>query len=124
MNLILLIVIISVAISLYVLFPIFRKYLFEDGFDLDISVDDPEYNRLIKEKDQVLNEIKDIDVDFGLGKLDEIDYQELRNRYRARAAGLIKKIDLYNEDLSMDINSEINREIETEIENKRKKLLS
>ena len=124
MNLILLIVIISVAISLYVLFPIFRKYLFEAGVDLEILADDPEYVRLTREKDQVLNEIKDIDLDFGLGKLDESDYQELRNRYRARAAGLIKKIDLYNEDLSMDINSEINREIEKEIQTKRKKLLS
>ena len=124
MNLILLIVIISVVISLYVLFPIFSKYLFESGVDFDMPGDDPEYDRLIREKDQVLNEIKDIDLDFGLGKLDQSDYEELRNRYRARAAGLIERIDLYNEDPSIDINSQINREIEKEIQNKRKKLLS
>ena len=124
MNIILLIVIISVVISLYVLFPIFSKYLFESGVDFDMPRDDPEYDRLIREKDQVLNEIKDIDLDYGLGKLDQSDYKELRNKYRARAAELIKNIDKYDEYPSLDINSEISKKIEKEIQNEKRKLIN
>ena len=124
MNLILLIVVISVVISLYVLFPIFSKYLFDTGIDFDVPADNPEYDRLVREKDQVLNEIKDIELDYGLGKLDEGDYKELRNKYRARAAELIKKIDKYNEQPNFDINSENTIKIEKEIQNERRKLLN
>ena len=124
MNLILLIVIISVVISLYVMFPIFSKYLFDTGIDSDIPEDNPEYDRLVREKDQVLNEIKDIELDYGLAKLDEGDYKELRNKYRAMAAELIKKIDKYNEQPNFDINSENTMKIEKEIQNERRKILN
>lgn len=44
-------------------------------------------------KDSLLTAIKDIEFDYGLGKLSREDFEELHGKYRAEAAGLLKEID-------------------------------
>lgn len=44
-------------------------------------------------KDSLLTAIKDIEFDYGLGKLTRDDYEELHGRYRIEAASLLKEID-------------------------------
>jgi hypothetical protein len=44
-------------------------------------------------KDSLLTAIKDIEFDYGLGKLSRGDFEELHGKYRAEAAGLLKEID-------------------------------
>ncbi|MGH7849563.1 MAG: zinc-ribbon domain-containing protein, partial [Thermodesulfobacteriota bacterium] len=44
-------------------------------------------------KDSLLTAIKDIEFDYGLGKLTREDYEELHGKYRSEAAGLLKEID-------------------------------
>ena len=54
MNLIVLILIISILVSLYVLFPIVRKYLFSKEVELNLPDKDPEYTNLLREKTRSL----------------------------------------------------------------------
>jgi len=44
-------------------------------------------------KDSLLTAIKDIEFDYGLGKLSREDFEELHGKYRAEAAGILKEID-------------------------------
>lgn len=44
-------------------------------------------------KDALLTAIKDIEFDYGLGKLSREDYEELHGKYRAEAAGILKDMD-------------------------------
>ena len=63
-------------------------------------------------KDSLLTAIKDIEFDYGLGKLSREDYEELHGKYRMEAAGLLKEIDSLGAGASADGGSEdIEREI-------------
>jgi len=68
-----------------------KKFLMNNKIELNPSDSDPEHKNLLMEKDQLLDEIKDIDLDYGLEKLGENDYKELRQKYRLKAAQVIKK---------------------------------
>ena len=98
MTPIIIVFIISIVISLFISLPLIRKSFSDENREKDINILNPEYLRLVNEKDSVLNEIKDIDLDFGLGKLNETDYTELRKKYRYKAAELIKKIEEYEKE--------------------------
>ncbi len=116
MSLIIIILIISILTSLYVVFPLVRKYLFTGVVELELPNTDPEYRFLLREKDQLLSEIMDIDLDFGLEKLDEKDYRELRYKYRVKAADVIKKIELYENVNHVNIDKDESMKIDDEIE--------
>ena len=92
-----------------------RNYLFSNTPETELTGSDPEYSNLLTEKEQVLNEIKDIDLDYGLEKLDENDYRELRKKYRYRAAEIIKKIDEYEKKYDAGIDQQLSVKIEEEV---------
>jgi hypothetical protein len=48
---------------------------------------------LEREKAMVLRSIKELEFDRAMGKLSDIDFQEMSSRLRARAAGLIRQLD-------------------------------
>lgn len=121
MNLIVIVVLISISISIYILFPIIKKYLINTEVEIDNSGTDPEYKNLIREKDQLLNEIMDIDLDYGLEKLGDKDYKELRQKYRLKAAGVIKKIENYEKLHNTEIDMVLSKKIDDEIENFKRK---
>ncbi len=116
MKLIVFILIISIIISLYILYPMVKKFLMNNKIELNPSDSDPEHKNLLMEKDQLLNEIKDIDLDYGLEKLGENDYKELRQKYRLKAAQVIKKIENYEELHDISIDSVVSKKIDDEIE--------
>lgn len=116
MKLIVFILIISIIISLYILFPMVKKFLMNNKIELNPSDSDPEHKNLLMEKEQLLNEIKDIDLDYGLEKLGENDYKELRQKYRLKAAQVIKKIENYEELHDISIDSVVSKKIDDEIE--------
>ena len=116
MKLIVFILIISIIISLYILFPMVKKFLMNNKIELNPSDSDPEHKNLLMEKDQLLNEIKDIDLDYGLEKLGENDYKKLRQKYRLKAAQVIKKIEDYEELHDISIDSVVSKKIDDEIE--------
>ena len=47
----------------------------------------------MEKRDLIINEIRDIDFDFGLGKLNTRDYNEIKDKYRHKAAEIFKQID-------------------------------
>ncbi len=116
MKLIVFILIISIIISLYILYPMVKKFLMNNKIELNPSDSDPEHKNLLMEKDQLLDEIKDIDLDYGLEKLGENDYKELRQKYRLKAAQVIKKIENYEELHDISIDSVVSKKIDDEIE--------
>lgn len=116
MNLFVLIFIISIVISLFIVYPLLRKYLWDNEIELKSPFADPNYTSLLREKDLILNEIKDIDLDYGLEKLNEKDYKELRQIYRIKAADIIKKIDSYQKLSDIKIDTVISSNIDKEIE--------
>ena len=66
-------------------------------------------------KESLYSAIRDIDLDHGLGKLTEGDYQELRQKYRAEAASVLKEIDALTKDSAItDVDSQIEAEIMNE----------
>ena len=107
MNYIIVILIISFVISLYVIIPLvrgrFTKGSQGDELSLLDELNHDEYYDLIKKRDLLINEIRDIDFDFGLGKLNSRDYNEIKDKYRYKAASILKEIDEI-EDIKIDSN--------------------
>ena len=93
-----------------------KKFLMNNKIELNPSDSDPAHKNLLMEKDQLLNEIKDIELDYGLEKLGENDYKELRQKYRLKAAQVIKKIENYEELHDISIDSVVSKKIDDEIE--------
>ncbi|MCG8650831.1 MAG: hypothetical protein MI861_13415, partial [Pirellulales bacterium] len=83
----------------------------------DEAVKDPvlERLRLLEgRKESLYSAIRDIDLDYGLGKLTKEDYDELRKKYRSEAAVVLREIDGIAEgrgtqDLDAEIEAEIKR---------------
>ncbi|MGI9535141.1 MAG: hypothetical protein ACR2NW_09330 [Thermodesulfobacteriota bacterium] len=116
METIIVILVISIGISLYVIIPLLRAYIIRGSAFKEINpldnIDYNEYYNLIKKRDLVISEIRDIDFDYGLGKLNLNDYNEIKNKYRYRAAEIFKKIDEIEE---IKIDTEKLNSIENEI---------
>ena len=97
MSYMLIILIISIVISLYIIMPLMRGYFLNVSINTEVSsLDDLghyEYSELIEKRDLLINEIRDIDFDYGLGKLNTRDYNEIKDKYRYKAASILKEID-------------------------------
>ena len=48
---------------------------------------------LLSRRDSAYDAIRDLDFEYHLGNLSEADYLELRERYRERAAGVLRRLD-------------------------------
>jgi len=116
MKLIVLILIISILFSLYILLPFLKKYLLNNKIENNTSDIDPEHKNLLKEKDRLINDIRDIDLDYGLEKLGEKDYKELRQKYRLKAAHVIEEIEHYEDLNKLNIDSPVSKKIDDEID--------
>ena len=71
-------------------------------------------------KDSLLTAIKDIEFDYGLGKLTRDDFEELHGKYRIEAASLLKEID----SIGSTPEEEYEDDLEKEIRAERKKFLT
>lgn len=70
---------------------------------------------LQKQKEDVYAAIKEMEFDFGMGKISEEDYQELRSQYKAKALDILKEFD------AVDKRDDTDAEIEREVQRLRKK---
>jgi hypothetical protein len=90
---IILALVIALLAALFISMPFFFKRKTAGG---DEYFPDPRAEKskeLGSRKDSLLTAIKDIEFDYGLGKLSREDYEELHGKYRSEAAGLLKEID-------------------------------
>jgi len=93
------ILIISAAIAIYVALPFFLKSGAQGNeFPATSAVEiaDPiteKLKSLDNQKEALFSAITDIDFDYGLGKLSKEDYEELKNKYKLEAVGILKEMD-------------------------------
>ncbi len=52
-----------------------------------------ERERLLKKRDDILSNLKDIEMDFQMGKLSQSDYDGLKSEYEARAMAVFREIE-------------------------------
>lgn len=110
--------IISFVISLFVAFPLIKKFLRKDLMPSTTEKTESTRENLInlqREREAVFGELRDIEFDYGLGKLDDKDYKDLKDRYRYKAAGILKKIEEYSKLKSLQVDEFLDKEIEKEV---------
>lgn len=105
----LLIIFLVILVSLFVCYPYFLNRKEENiGSFSGIS----EIEKLNEKKDLYISEIRDIEFDYGLGKLSENDYKVLLETYKAKAADVMEKLEKIDESEKNEIiSSEIEKEI-------------
>ncbi|GAB4232324.1 MAG: hypothetical protein Kow00109_04720 [Acidobacteriota bacterium] len=78
-----------VGLVLYVAWPFFREETRsweEDGEAEPLA-------RLTAEKEEALENLKDIEMDFRMGKLSEEDYRRLREEWEMKAVAVLEQLD-------------------------------
>lgn len=84
----------------------------------DAYLPDPRLERikaLDSRKESLLTAIKDIEFDYGLGKLTKEDFEELNREYRIEAAEVLKKMDSVGKQESQpSLSDDLEREIRSE----------
>lgn len=110
-----------IIVCLYVCYPFFSKRndpgLYIEDRDDNIPSDEKALKYLQHEKDQIYRAIKEIEFDYGLGKLSDDDYRVLRKAYIYHAAEVVNKM----EELENTITESPEIRIEEEISNARKR---
>ena len=86
-----------IIVCIFVCYPFFTRNkdtsLYIEEEDLYTGDKDPPIRYLEYEKDHIYRAIKEIDFDYGLGKLSEDDYSDLRKQYIYQAAEIVNKIE-------------------------------
>ncbi|NIP29948.1 MAG: hypothetical protein GTO02_06830 [Candidatus Dadabacteria bacterium] len=99
-----------IVVSGYIAYP----YFFERFINNKEEVLESEYSKLLRLenlKKTYMDEIRDIEFDYGLGKLSKSDYDELLSKYKIKAANVLKAIDNFNKKSDKSIDIEIERKI-------------
>jgi NADH pyrophosphatase NudC (nudix superfamily) len=71
----------------YLLMPFFRR-----NFGVEAAFSSNGHQDLSHEKQLLLNEVREIEFDYQMGKLSEEDYQTLSHEYKIRAAKVLKEL--------------------------------
>ncbi len=111
------ILIITVLVAIYIALPFFlrRKKLNTLVTESEVAYQDPiteKLKNLNNQKDNLYIAIKDIEFDYGLGKLSKEDYEELNAKYKNEAASVLKEIDAIEKEGEIKtLDQELEREI-------------
>jgi len=81
--------ILFIAAIIYVAYPLVSEKLLL-GF---AEAGDSGQERLLNEKDEIISSLKDIEMDYRMGKLSLQDYTQLRVDFERRAAEVLKRLD-------------------------------
>ena len=73
-----------------ILWPLFRA---RPAPDTGQSWERDRLDSLLSRRDSAYDAIRDLDFEYRLGNLSEADYLELRERYRERAAGVLRRLE-------------------------------
>lgn len=80
------------AAGVYVLLPLFKK---EDAPDESL-LPETEQERLLDRKAVVYRNLKDLELEYKMGRLSEEDFSQLEAGYRSEAAAVLQKLDGLN----------------------------
>jgi len=78
-----------IAAIIYVAYPLVSEKLLATGLETGESGRE----LLLNEKDEVISSLKDIEMDYRMGKLSLQDYNQLRTDFERRAADVLKRLD-------------------------------
>lgn len=101
-------VLLALSVAFFVGFPLWKKRPEDEGEDL--SEKQRTLFALDKRKEETYRALKDLDLDYQMGKLSLEDYQELNQRYKEEALALLKEMDEEQGD-RIAIEAEVEREI-------------
>ena len=90
-----LLVIVCTLMSVAALLFVFRPMLIGSGspFVLDWDANSSSIKRLLRKKETIYENIKDLEFEYKMGKLSDEDYQRLHNEYLQEAYGVMKTIE-------------------------------
>jgi len=90
-------IVIAALAAIFISLPFFRRARSESTGNPGSALrPDPKMEQLKElnaRKESLLSAIKDIEFDYGLGKLSREDYEDLNTRYKIEAAEVLKKMD-------------------------------
>ena len=112
---------IALLAAIFISIPFFFRSETKDGAEYFPDPAVEKVRELNSRKDSLLTAIKDIEFDYGLGKLSRADFEELHGKYRAEAASLLKEIDGLGRAAAPEGGSD---DIEREIRSERSKLIT
>ena len=81
--------IILISLVLYVAWPIMQEEMETEAEERERS----ELEVAIEEKDALVANLKDIEMDYRMSKLSDEDYERLRSEFEARAVAAIEKVE-------------------------------
>jgi len=109
-------IVIAALAAIFISLPFFRRAGNESAGNPGSSLRPNPRMEQLKElnarKESLLSAIKDIEFDYGLGKLSREDYEDLNSRYKVEAADVLKKMDEIAEGSSeAPVEDELEKEI-------------
>jgi len=118
---ILIVLAIAIIISIFIVIPFFsRNHLDNSNHEEETNLRDEslvsKWKKLNSEKETLYDALRDIEFDYGLGKLSKDDYEDLKNTYKLKAASVLKRLEEINRNSN---TSNLEEEIEREISEKR-----
>ena len=78
-----------IAVILFVAYP----FLTETKEAATRQLHASEQERLFQQKEDAISALKDIEMDFQMGKLSQLDYENLKARHEQQAVSIFKQID-------------------------------
>lgn len=115
---IIIILIITAAAAIYIALPFFiqKKDLAKEALVNSYTKEEYPITAKLKildnKKETLVSAIRDIEFDYGLGKLSKEDFEELNNKYKLEAASVLKEMDeIQKQDSRQTSGDEIESEI-------------
>lgn len=112
------IIVITALVAIYIIWPFFLGRKSQNNEQLRTDNPSPESDlqqklkSLDNHKENLYAAIKDIEFDYGLGKLSKEDFDELSNKYKIEAANVLKEIDQTEKQVSFnDSENDLEQEI-------------
>ncbi len=85
--------------AVYVLRPLFK----EPKGNLEVELlAETELDRLLNRKAIVYSNIKDLEFEYKMGRLSDVDFKRLETGYKSEAAGILRKLDQLGADENVD----------------------
>ncbi|MFH1140186.1 MAG: zinc ribbon domain-containing protein, partial [Chloroflexota bacterium] len=96
-------ILLVLAALYFVTYPIFRPKVVQD------VPDDSTLRDLVAQKDTLYSTLAELKMDYEMGNLSPGDHAQLEEKYKEKAVGVLKRLDMAGED--SDLDADIEREV-------------
>jgi hypothetical protein len=80
--------ILLIGVVLYIAYPLLQEEKKESAPEDEVT----DQEKALREKEDIIESLKDIDMDFRMGKLSTQDYQSLKRDFEQRAVGTFQRV--------------------------------